>query len=144
MKKLTVTIGIILALAFFISLIAALSNDEEEGKRQRTASEKEYNCSDRHAGDHAKECQKLCCNPEKCRAMKCDTTMCKSMREKCAMAGNKCNPSECPYHTGKCLKGEKNPEEACTKHADKSAAADKKCDPKTCAGKCPAKKQAGK
>jgi hypothetical protein len=144
MKRLSITIGIILALAFFVSLIAALSSDEEEVRSQSNAATKEINCASRHAGDHAREGHKPCCDPEKCKEMKCDTSMCKSMREKCAMAGKKCNPSECPHHSGKCLKGENKPEEACTKHTDNSTVANKKCDPKTCSGKCPSKKEAGK
>jgi hypothetical protein len=140
MKKLSVTIGIILTLAFFASLIAALSSDEDEMKRQRATTEKEYNCPARHVCDHSKEGHKACCTPEQCREMKCDTSMCKAMREKCAAAGKNCNPADCPHHTVTCIKGEKKTEETCTKHAE----ADKKCDPKTCTGKCPSEKKEGK
>ena len=76
-KKLSITIGIILVVAFFASLIAALSNEEENENKLKAGTEKEYNCATQHAGDHFKKGHKLCCNPEKCRAMKCDTSMCK-------------------------------------------------------------------
>jgi hypothetical protein len=143
-KKLAVTIGIILTVAFFGSLIAALSSEEVNENRQKTTTEKEYNCTDRHAGDCSKEGYKSCCSPEKCREMKCDTSMCKHMGEKCKLGEKKCNPSECPHHANKCIKEEKKCQEACTKHADKCAEGEKNCDPATCTGKCPSKKDAGK
>jgi len=108
-KKLSITIGIILAVAFFASLIAALSSEEENENKLKAGTEKEYNCTTRHEGDHFKKGHKPCCKPDKCREMKCDTSMCKHMGEKCAMAKEKCNPSECPYHDDKFLKGEKIP-----------------------------------
>jgi hypothetical protein len=139
-KKLSITIGIILAVAFFASLIAALSSEEEYENKIKAGTEKEYNCTSRHAGDHFKKGHKSCCNPEKCREMKCDTSMCKHKGEKCAMAKEKCNPSECPYHADKCLKGEKKCQpETCVKHEGKSAEGKNKCDPATCTGKCPSK-----
>lgn len=143
-KKFAVTIGIILAVAFFASLIAAMSSEEENEGRQRSKTEKEYNCPDHHTGNYSKEGCKCCCKPEHCREMKCDTSMCKQMREKCAMAEQKCNPSDCPHDTDKCMKGEKMSREDCAMHGDKSKAEEKKCDPKTCTGKCPSKAKAEK
>ncbi len=144
-KKLSITVGIILAVAFFASLIAALSSEEEYENRLKTIPENEYNCTTRHAGGHFKEGHKPCCKPEKCMEMKCDTSMCNHKGEKCAMAKEKCNPSECPHHADKCLKGEKKCQpETCVKHTDKGAEGMKKCDPATCTGKCPSKTATGK
>ena len=143
-KKFVVTIGIILAVAFFASLIAAMSSEEENENKQRSKTEKEYNCPDKHTGNYSKEGCKCCCKPGYCREMKCDTSMCKQMREMCATAERKCNPSECPHHVDKCVKGEKMSKEDCAMHADKSKAEENKCDPKTCTGKCPSKAKAKK
>ena len=145
-KKLSITIGIILAVAFAASLIAALSSEEEYENKLKTNTEKEYNCPASHAGGHAKAGHKSCCNPEKCRDMKCDTSMCTHQGGKCAaMAGKKCDPADCPHHADKCVKGEmKCPSTTCVKHTDKSAEGEKKCDPARCTGKCPSKAAKGK
>jgi hypothetical protein len=144
-RKLSIAIGILLAVAFAASLIAALSSEEEYENKLKPSAEKEYNCPASHACDHSKEGHKSCCNPDKCREMKCDPSTCAHQDEKCAMAEKKCDPSECPHHADKCVKGEMKYQPAtCVKHADKSAEGEKKCDPAKCTGKCPLKTAAGK
>jgi hypothetical protein len=144
-KRLSISIGILLAVVFIASFIAALSSEEEYENKLRSKAEKECNFPAMYAGDHSKEGHKSCCIPEKCKEMKCDTFTCSHRDEKCAMAEKKCNRSECPHHFDKCIKGEKKCEPAtCVKHSDKNAEGEKKCNPATCTGKCPSKTAAGK
>jgi hypothetical protein len=146
-KKISVTIGIVLAVAFFASLIAALSKDEEYENKLNAKDGKEYNCPAAHEGMHAKEGCKCCCCPAKCAHMKCDTSMCATMHEKCAKMEQKCEPSECPHHADKNMKMKEEKKcdpSACVKHEGMKSEGNTKCDPKTCTGKCPKKAAEGK
>jgi len=155
-RKLSIAIGILLALVFVIALIGSMLKSEDE---ERTGSNKEFKCGSKHGDDlsasNTKSCciagkhMKMKCDPstcprhaEKCMKgeMKCDTSMCMHQKEKCAANHKKCNPANCPHHTEKCMKGEmKCDTTMCMHHKEKCAVNEKKCDPAACpyhADKC--------
>jgi hypothetical protein len=141
-KKLSITIGIILTIAFFASLIAALSSDEEFENKLKVKAGNEYKCDMLHQGFQMKDGHKCCCCGSKCTEMKCDRSKSTHQNEKCAMAEKKCNPTECSHHVDKHtnLKEEKKCEPSdCAKHQPLGLEGEKKCDSVTCTGKCPSK-----
>ncbi|MCJ7449674.1 MAG: hypothetical protein MUO72_18510 [Bacteroidales bacterium] len=110
MKKLLITIGSLLIMAFVVVLFVNATESKKDTKKAKTEvkkAEAAVSCSatcnhstgDKTATCDPANCKGTNCDPEKCKTAGCDHTNCKGNCEKAGTETKACDPATCPGHT---------------------------------------------
>lgn len=109
MKKLLISIGSILIMAFVVILFVNATESKKDTKKAQTEVKKteattpcsatcNHKTGDKTSTCNPANCKGTNCDPEKCKAAGCDPATCKGNCEKAGTGTKTCDPATCPSH----------------------------------------------